>query len=85
VANAALALGVNPGARCATLTRDPTTSNELQLGIAKARASSNINWAPRRRPRSRTSPTTEGRSAFVDAESFGKVDRSCRASRAVNT
>ena len=45
VANALLALGLKPGARCATLTRDSDHVYELQLGIAKARGViQGINW-----------------------------------------
>src|SRR5262245_62459139 len=45
VANALKGLGLKPGTRCATLTRDSDHVYELQLGVAKARCViQGINW-----------------------------------------
>jgi acyl-CoA synthetase (AMP-forming)/AMP-acid ligase II len=75
VANALLALGLEPGARCATLTRDSDHVYELQLGIAKARGViQGINW--RLAPPEIEYIAGDGGAEvlFADAESLGRVE-----------
>jgi acyl-CoA synthetase (AMP-forming)/AMP-acid ligase II len=75
VANALIALGVTPGTRCATVTRDSDHVAELQLGIAKARGViQGINW--RLAPPEIATIVADGAAEvlFVGEESFAAVE-----------
>lgn len=76
VANALIALGVKPGTRCATVTRDSDHVAELQFGIAKARGViQGINW--RLAPPEIAFIVDDGKAEvlFVGEESFGAVEQ----------